>query len=125
MQLVVLTAAQRLLERGPLGDGDGIQGEADTGGVGQPVQVERQPVGHVDHGVRPAQPGHLPFGQPGHGPAIRRRQRLDRSDRSAPPPGTQHPQPGGRAAAGPGDEDGITGLPTGPLDRSAAVRACP
>ena len=68
--------------------------EPDARGVGQPVQVEGQAVGDVDHGVRAAQPGHLALHEARHAGAGRR------PPRCTLPPGPQGAQPGRRTAAG-------------------------
>src|SRR4051794_11086868 len=48
-QLVVLSAGQRLVEGGAGGDGDLVEGEADTGLVGDVSEVGDQTIGNVDH----------------------------------------------------------------------------
>ena len=63
------------------------------------MQVERQPVGDVDHGVRTAAPGHLALAQAGHRAPVGRRRRPRRTRvRSSPQPAADPPH-------GPGDED--------------------
>ena len=88
-QLVVLAAAQGLVERSPRRPpGPSSSAEAHARGVGQAVQVERQAVGDVDHGVGPGRRATRALAQARHGPAVGRGRRL-RRDPAAPRPRPQ------------------------------------
>ena len=77
-ELVVLPAAQRLVERRAVGDGNDVEHRTHVRGADEPPQVAREPVGDVDHrrragARRPARPP--PAATVGGGGAARRGRR--------------------------------------------------